>query len=114
MNTKFEFPFYGCKGKNESNLRRALVNLLNNAQNDFTFGTFETHATNFHCDGCIYAVKKGDTAHNRNSKTVVFCYHFGNSLPSVYQNGTTKFDNAYIAARKFIKENCNIKKGEKR
>jgi len=108
MNTKFEFPFYGSRGRGELNLRRELVQLLNNAQNDYTFGTFETHATNFHCDGCIYAVKNGTVAHNRNSKTVVFCREYGASLPSVYRNRETQFDDAYISARNFIREYCGV------
>lgn len=102
---KFEFPFYGWRGRNESSLRNSLVNLLNQGQDKFDFGTFTTNASNFHSDGCIYAVKRGDKAHNRHSKTVVFCYGYGSSLPSCYPDGETMFDEAYIAAIDFIKRN---------
>jgi hypothetical protein len=105
---KFEFPFFGYKGRNERNLRLNLVNLLNNGQSTYRFGTFETHATNFHCDGCIYAVEAGDVAYNRNSNTIVFCREYGSSLPSVYSDGETMFDRAYIAAREFVRANCGI------
>jgi hypothetical protein len=108
-NLKFEFPFYGSRGRGEINLRNALVNLLNEKQDKFTFGTFTTNATNFHSDGCIYAVKCGDKAHNRHSKTIVFCYSYGSSLPSCFSDRETMFDKAYIAAIKFIKESDNEK-----
>lgn len=108
-NEKFEFPFYGSKGRNELSLRNSLVDLLNQKQDKFDFGTFTTNGRNFHSDGCIYAVKRGDKAHNRNSKTVVFCYGYGASLPSCFPSGETRFDKAYIAAIDFIKEIDNEK-----
>jgi hypothetical protein len=106
---KFEFPFYGRRGRGETHLRNALVLLLNQKQDKFDFGTFTTNATNFHSDGCIYAVRRGDKAHNRNNKTVVFCYEYGASLPSCFANDETRFDKAYIAAIQFIKESDNEK-----
>ncbi len=103
-----EFPFYGHKGYAETNLRGSLVSLLNAAQDQFTFSTFTTNATNFHSDGCIYVVKRGETARNRYSKNVIEYWAYGSSLPSVFANGCTQFDTAYIAAREFIRENCGI------
>lgn len=104
--TQFSFPFYGCKGRSESNLRNELVKLLNVAQKKFTFFTFTTNATNFHSDGCICAVKTGDKARTRNDKTIVFCSEYGGSLPSCYAEGETQFDVSYIKAVAFIRANC--------
>lgn len=108
MKHYIKFPFVGGRGRNESNLRNSLVTLLNNAQNDYVFSTFTTNATNFHSDGCIFVVKNGDKAHNRYSKTVIEYWNYGGSLPSCYPNGITDFDSAYISARQFIRDNCNI------
>lgn len=108
MKTRIDFPFYGSKGLNETNLRRGMVELFNKAQDKFTFGIFTTNATNFHSDGCIYAVKKGDKAPNRSHKNVVFCSEYGSSLPSCYPDGETQFDYAYKRARQFIFDNCGV------
>jgi len=108
MKVKFNFPFDGTRGRREIELRNELVNLLNIAQREFTFGTFTTNASNFHSDGCIYAVRRGDKASCRKSKSVVFRCDYGASLPSTYADGETGFDKAYIAARAFILEHCKI------
>lgn len=105
---RFDFPFYGGRGSGEIALRYKLVCLLNECQNKYTFGIFTTNATKFHSDGCIYAVKKGTIAYNRKSETVVFCHEYGASIPSVFSDGVTNFDRAYIHAREFIAENCGI------
>ena len=106
--SKFSFPFPGYLGHHKKALRSALVELLNDSQDKYTFAIFTNNAPNFHTDGCIYAVKCGDTARNRNSESVVFCREYRGSLPSVYPDGETLFDEAYIAARGFIRKYCGV------
>lgn len=106
--TKFQFPFQGFMRYEDAYIRTVLVGNLNTCQDQFTFSTFTNNKSNFYSDGCIYAVKKGQTATNRKNKTVIFCQAYGASVPSVYADGITQFDSAYIAARTFIRDHCGI------
>lgn len=105
---RFEFPTNWNRKHGEQYLRNFLVDLLNKGQDDFNFTTFETCATNFHRDGCIVVFKKGEKVCNRKSKNILQVWSYGNSVPSVYIHGVTRFDSAYIAARQFVFDNCGI------
>lgn len=103
----FTLGFDLQKTGDKRQVRKYLVSLLNEAQKRFEFGVFQTNATNFHENGCIYVIYKGNCAKRRTSDTVIDFWEYKAATPSTFSHKMTPFDVAYAEAREFIKTNCH-------